>query len=249
VPDVAVHEVLAGAERDATPAVPKVVERPAEPIARRNDLRTAVNRLTEERTLLEDQLARMAGTEDTKEIQRRRERLNEIQNERLNILTKLQSTSDQAVCVFTSYAHEDQDLLEQLKKQLSPLKRLGVIQEWYDREIKAGTEWRGQIDANLDSAQLVLLLISPDFMDSDYCYDVEAKRALQRHESGDARVIPIILRPVMWSNTPFSKLQALPREGKPVTTWENRDSAFLNVVEGIQDAIQSLAAKGRSTGT
>jgi O-acetyl-ADP-ribose deacetylase (regulator of RNase III) len=248
VPDVAVHEVLAGTEK-ASAAIPKVVERPAEPIARRNDLRTAVNRLTEERTLLEDQLARMPGTGDTKEIQRKRERLNEIQNERLNILTKLQSTSDQAVYVFTSYAHEDQDLLEQLKKQLSPLKRLGVIQEWYDREIKAGTEWRGQIDANLDSAQLVLLLISPDFMDSDYCYDVEAKRALQRHESGDARVIPIILRPVMWSNTPFSKLQALPLEGKPVTTWENRDSAFLNVVEGIQDAIQSLAAKGRSTGT
>jgi hypothetical protein len=86
-------------------------------------------------------------------------------------------------------------------------------------------------------------------MDSDYCYCVAAKRALQRHESGDARVIPIVLRPVMWSNTPFSRLQALPREGKPVTTWANRDSAFLNVVEGIQDAIQFLAAKGRSTGT
>lgn len=248
VPDVATHEILADTEEVKSPPVPEIVEKPAEPIARRHDLRRAVNRLTEERTLLEDQLARMAGTGETKEVQRKRERLIEIQNDRLNILTQLQKTTDQAVCVFTSYAHKDQDLLEELKKQLFPLKRLGIIQQWYDREIKAGTEWQGQIDANLDSAQLILLLISPDFMASDYCYDVEAKRALQRHEAGDARVIPVILRPVMWSNTPFSKLQGLPRDAKPVTTWDNRDSALLNVVEGIQDAIESLTAKRRLTG-
>jgi TIR domain len=249
VPNVASHEVSAGAKQDTPPAAPRVAEKPTEPVARRHNMRTAVNQLTEERTLLEDQLARMAGAGDVNEMQRMRERLQEIQDERLSILTGLQRASTQAVYVFTSYAHEDENLLEQLKKHLSPLKRLGVIQEWYDREIKAGTEWRGQIDAHLDTAHLILLLVSPDFMDSDYCYDVEAKRALQRHEGGDARVIPVILRPVMWSNTPFSKLQALPREGKPVTTWENLDSALLNVVEGIKDAIDSLMAKIASTGT
>lgn len=249
VPDVAAHVVLAGVEKDASTGAPKVVEKPAELIARRHDMRTALNQLAEERSLLEDQLARMAGSGDKKEMQRKRERLNEIQDEWINILTKLQSTSDQAVYVFTSYAHEDQELLAQLIEQLSPLKRLGVIREWHDREITAGTEWRGQIDANLETAQLILLLISPAFMKSDYCYDVEAKRALQRHEAGDARVIPVILRPAMWQITPFSKLQALPREGRPVTEWENRDSALLNVVEGIKAAIESLAVKGRSTGT
>lgn len=82
-------------------------------------------------------------------------------------------------------------------------------------------------------------------MDSNYCYEIEAKTALQRHEGGDARGIPIILRPVMWLNTPFSKLQALPKEGKAVTTWGNVDSAFLDVVEGIKDSIDSIVAKGR----
>lgn len=104
---------------------------------------TDINQLTEERTLLEDQLARIAGAGDLRETNRMRERLKEIQDQRLSLLTELQRAPAQAVFVFTSYAHEDQGLLEQLKKHLSPLKGLGVIQEWYDREIKAGTEWRG----------------------------------------------------------------------------------------------------------
>ena len=244
VPKVASHALPSDAEQDTPHVRTAVPEKPTEPIARLHKMRLAVNQLTEERSLLEDHLARLAGTGGANEMQRMRERLNEIQDERLGILTELERATAPAVYVFTSYAHEDENLLAQLKKHLSPLKRLGVIQEWYDREIKAGTEWRGQIDANLENAQLILLLISPDFMDSDYCYDVEAKRALQRHEGGSARVIPVILRPVMWANTPISKLQALPREGKPVTTWENVDSALLNVVEGIKDAIQSLTTKG-----
>jgi O-acetyl-ADP-ribose deacetylase (regulator of RNase III) len=243
VPLVAAREIPARTEQDPPVTKLKEVAKPAEPIARRQSMLTAVSQLTEERALLEDKLAGMAGAGDVRETLRMKERLSEIQDQRVKILTDLHRAPAQAVFVFTSYAHEDQNLLEQLKKHLSPLKRLGVIQEWYDREIKAGTEWRGQIDENLDAAHLILLLISPDFMDSNYCYDVEAKRALQRHEGGDARVIPVILRPVMWLNTPFSKLQALPREGRPVTTWGNLDSALLDVVEGIRDAIDSIIAK------
>jgi O-acetyl-ADP-ribose deacetylase (regulator of RNase III) len=242
VPLVAAREIPADAEQEPPAATPKEIVKPAESVARRHKLLTTVNQLTEERTLLEDKLARMAGAAEVHETQRIRERLNGIQDERLSILTELQRAPARAVFVFTSYAHEDEDLLEHLKKHLSPLKRLGVIQEWYDREIKAGTEWRGQIDANLNSAHLILLLISPDFMNSNYCYDVEATRALERHQGGDARVIPVILKPVMWLNTPFSKLQALPKEGKPITTWDNRDSALLDVVEGIKDAIDSIVA-------
>ena len=93
------------------------------------------------------------------------------------------------------------------------------------------------------SAGLVLLLISPDFMASDYCYDVEMVQALLRHESRQARVVPIILRQVMWDKSPFAKLQALPTDGKPVKAWENLDAALDNVARGIRAAVESMIVK------
>lgn len=104
-------------------------------------------------------------------------------------------------------------------------------------KISAGTEWKDQIDARLDSADLILLLVSPDFLASDYCYDVELQRALERHIAGEARVIPIIVRPVDWHEAPFAKLQALPRDGKPISTWARRDEAYKDVVTGIRGAV------------
>ncbi len=106
--------------------------------------------------------------------------------------------------------------------------------------IGAGTEWAGAIDERLDSARVVLLLVSPDFIDSKYCRDVELKRALQRHERREALVVPIILRPVSFKNMPFAKLQALPRDAKPVVTWSNVDSAFVDVTDGLPTAIQQF---------
>jgi hypothetical protein len=116
-----------------------------------------------------------------------------------------------------------------------------VIREWYDREITAGTEWKGQIDQHFNSAGVILLLISADFLASDYCYDVEMKRALERHDQGEARVIPVILRPVDWKGAPFGKLQALPTDAKPVNSWNNRDEAFTDVARGIRQAVGQLA--------
>lgn len=142
--------------------------------------------------------------------------------------------------LFYSYAHEDEKLREQLEKHLVILKRQGVIQDWHDRKIGAGTEWKGQIDAHLNSAGVILLLISADFLASDYCYDIELKRAMQRHEAGEARVIPVILRPVDWQGAPFGKLQALPKDAKPVTSWTKRDEAFANVAQGIRAAVEEL---------
>ena len=113
--------------------------------------------------------------------------------------------------VFFSYAHEDEPLSRELVKHLGVLKRQGVIRDWHDRKITAGTEWKGQIDQHLNSAGVILLLVSPDFIASDYCYDIEMKRALERHDKGEARVIPVILRPVDgWHAAPFGKLR-LPR--------------------------------------
>ena len=140
--------------------------------------------------------------------------------------------------IFYSYAHEDELLRNELEKHLSLLKRQGRIDEWYDRNISAGAEWAQEIDTRLNTASIILLLISPDFMSSEYCYSIEMTRALERHNAREARVIPIILRPVDWQSAPFGKLQALPPEGTPITSWANRDEAFLEVTRGIRQAIQ-----------
>jgi len=153
-----------------------------------------------------------------------------------------QQESAGAIEVFFSYAHKDKRLRDQLETHLSNLKRQDIITGWHDRKIAAGTEWKGQIDSRLESARIILLLVSADFLASDYCYDIELKRALERHEAGEARVIPIILRPVDWHTAPFGKLQELPRDGKPVTSWKNRDEAFADVARGIREAVRSLAA-------
>ncbi len=145
-----------------------------------------------------------------------------------------------AIKLFCSYAHEDEELLNKLKVQLSPLEREGLIELWHDRDISAGTEWEHEIDAHLDAAGIILLLISPDFMNSNYCYSVEMKQAIDRHNAGEARVIPILLRPTDWQGAPFRKFQALPTNAEPITCWRNRDEAFLNVVQGIRKDIQQM---------
>ena len=104
--------------------------------------------------------------------------------------------------IFFSYSHEDEPLMRELNKQLVILQRIGLISSWNDRVIKAGEDWRHKIDEHLSSANIILLLISPDFIASDYCYEEEMKRCLERHDSKGARVIPIILRPVEWTDTP-----------------------------------------------
>lgn len=151
------------------------------------------------------------------------------------------SSTVKPVEIFYSYAHEDEKLRNELQKHLANLKRQRVITEWYDRDISAGSEWGDQIAQHLNSASVILLLISPDFMNSDYSNDVEVKRAMQRHEAGEAKVIPIILRPVDWEGAPFSKLQAYPEDAKAVVLWDNHDDAFLNVVKGIRRALRELA--------
>jgi TIR domain len=114
------------------------------------------------------------------------------------------------------YAREDRMLLEELDKHLRALKRQYEIVIWSDYEISPGMEWEKEIDARLNTANIILLLMSSDFMASDYCYGVEMKHALERHKRGEATVIPVILRPIEWQDTPIGKLQALPKNGKPV---------------------------------
>ncbi len=145
--------------------------------------------------------------------------------------------------LFYSYSHKDEDLRNQLETHLKLLERQGVIAPWHDRLIGAGEEWKGQISDNLEKAEIVLLLISSDFIASDYCYDIEMNRALQGHDAGEARVIPVILRPCDWSSAPFGKLQALPKDGKAATMWRPRDKAWNNVAEGIKRAAEEMRGR------
>jgi hypothetical protein len=146
------------------------------------------------------------------------------------------------ISLFYSYSHKDEALREELGSHLSPLQAEGVISGWHDRRIAAGTQWDGAISEQLDNAGVVLLLVSADFLASRYCRDVEIKRAMERHEAGAARVIPVILRPVDWHSAPFGKLQALPRDGRAVTEWSNRDKAFTDVARGIRETVLGLTS-------
>jgi tetratricopeptide (TPR) repeat protein len=144
------------------------------------------------------------------------------------------------VTLFYSYAHHDRRFRDQLEVHLSLLRREGRIWDWSDRRIEAGQDWAAAIARGIDDADIVLLLVSPDFLASHYCYDIEVTQAILRHQQGISRVIPIILKPVDWHGAPFGTLQALPRDGKPVSTWRNRDEAWLDIVRGLRTVIDSV---------
>lgn len=151
--------------------------------------------------------------------------------------------------VFFSYSHADEDLRNQLETQLAMLKRQGVIETWHDRRIGAGENIDDAIDEHIDTDDIILLLVSPDFIASNYCYDVEMTRALKRHETGSAIVIPVILRACDWHPAPFGKLLATPRDGKPVTQWPDRDEAFLQIAKAVRDAANRLSIGQRASQT
>ena len=145
--------------------------------------------------------------------------------------------------LFFSYSHADENLRDQLEKHLSALKHQGVIETWHDREIPAGHPLTAEIDAHLESADVILLLLSSDFLASEYCYDREMKRAMEHHESGAAVIIPVILRPCDWHDTPFGKFLAVPKDGRPITQWPSPDEGFLDVVKAIKTALARRGAK------
>jgi hypothetical protein len=138
------------------------------------------------------------------------------------------------VKVFISYSHKDDRYRYQLATHLSLLRRNGTLDAWHDRRISPGEEWETVIDTKLGEAQLVIFLVSPDFLASDYCYGVEMKSVLERHDSGQVRAVPVVIRPVDWEGSPLGRLQALPRDARPVSTWRNRDEAWREVARGIR---------------
>ena len=141
------------------------------------------------------------------------------------------------VQLFFSYSHKDENLRDQLETHLAMLKRQGFIETWHDRRITAGGDFDQTISANLETADIVLLLVSPDFLASDYCYDREMGRAFERHDGGLSTVIPVILRPCDWHAASFGKFLATPKDGRAITQWPDTDAAFLDVVLAIKAAL------------
>jgi hypothetical protein len=152
-----------------------------------------------------------------------------------------EETGDRMATVFFSYSHKDESLRDQLETHLSMLKRQGFIETWHDRRITAGAVFGDAISANVERADIVLLLVSPDFLASEYCYEKEMMRALERHQAGECTVVPVILRPCDWYDAPFGKLLAAPKDDRPITQWPDIDEAFLDVTKKIKGA---LSARG-----
>jgi hypothetical protein len=145
--------------------------------------------------------------------------------------------------LFFSYSHNDETFRDELEIHLSLLKRQGIIDTWHDRRILAGNEFEGEISENLENADIVLILVSHYFIGSDYCYDIEMKRALERHKKRETHLIPIILQPCDWKNAPFGKLLALPKDGKPISKYSNPNDAFLEIVEAIRRIAKQVLSK------
>ena len=144
------------------------------------------------------------------------------------------------ISLFYSYSHRDEAFRQELEAHLSFLRRGNLIAEWHDRKIDAGDEWKAQIDHYIGTADIVLLLVSADFIASDYCWGEEMTKALARHERGEARVIPVILRPCRWTRTPLGKLQAVPKDAKAISEWSSRDAAFDDIATAIERTVEEL---------
>src|SRR5437667_5940804 len=157
--------------------------------------------------------------------------------------------SETSVKIFICYAHADQELLGRLEEHLSLLKNSGKITVWHDQEIPPGTNWEDQMNTCLNGADLILLLVSASFMASESCWNKEVPVALERHKAGMALVIPVLLKPVDWKDSPLGQLQVFPTGAKPITQWNDQDTALEDVVQGIRRVVEHLLTSGTSCST
>lgn len=151
------------------------------------------------------------------------------------------SEETKGIKVFCSYSHKDEHLKENMEAHLSSLERTGIIFQWNDRKIEPGEDWDTSINSHLSEADIILLLISPDFVASDYCFSSEMKIAVDLHNSKKAKTIPVFIRPCNFKSLPFAKLQGLPKDANPITKWENEDDGWLDVTNGIERACHSIS--------
>lgn len=145
--------------------------------------------------------------------------------------------------VFISYSHKDSTVVERLKTHLAPLKREGLIDAWYDRDITAGSSLDDEIRRQLDASDLVLLIISPDFIASDYCFDIELRTAREKSARDELKIVPVIAEPCDWHGT-LGDIKAVPKDGKAISDWVSQNTALLDVVQELRRIIErSKSAK------
>lgn len=136
--------------------------------------------------------------------------------------------------LFISYSHIDNRVLEQLHKHMAILREEGKVSAWFDREILAGGNLNADIKEKLDEAEIFIAIVSPDYLYSNYCYQIEFKHALKRKENGDLIIVPVIAQPCDWHASPFGEMKAIPTDGKPISDWVNENTAYLNIVQELR---------------
>ncbi|MFT3768911.1 MAG: protein kinase [Minicystis sp.] len=150
------------------------------------------------------------------------------------------SPAPRSCTIYYVYADRDEELLVALEQHLRPLERAGLLSGWHRRKLLAGEDWQTVVDQHFERADIILLLVTPDLLDSKYCYDTEVERAMLRHQKGEVVVVPVLGRPCMWELAPFERCKPLPRNADPVTRWDDRDEAWKDVAEGLEELIQEL---------
>lgn len=221
--------------------------------AKIQDLQERRQRLRELVRLMRDQHDRENRVEERYRLQplieEKEKDLEAVEDELIRLETRLAAAPAAAPAaaivpgppgLFYSYAHEDEDLRDELAKHLKLLERQGILSSWHDRAIEPGQDWNKEISQQLLAAKIILLLVSADFLASDYIWGHELKVALERHQKGEVRVVPILLRPCDWTTAPFAHLQALPRDARPITQWRSRDEAFASIAEALRQLAPSL---------
>ncbi len=225
VPLIAAHET-------AQPPPP----RPDRPQAVVSDLLG----LEQQRQTLEQQLVDLQqGRGDVAREGELRAALERNTDQRLRAAQREQSSRRRAASVFVSYARKDEEFRDKLFDHLGGLRSGGYISAWSDGQVVPGQEWAPEIIRRLDEADIILLLVTASFLGSDYIGRVELVRALERHRRGEAIVIPVILRPADWQTAGLEGLQALPKDGKAVSTWSDQDTAFLDIAQGLRRTVDA----------
>ncbi len=153
---------------------------------------------------------------------------------------------DGSVEIFCSYSHQDDSLRKEFENSVALLRRQKLVQIWHDRQILAGEDWAGDIDEHLNSADMITLFVSADFLASDYCYDKELSRALEREKQNEVLIVPIIVRPCDWDDAPFAHLQVIP-SGLAVTSWTNRDEAWKSVAVSLKGTVRKVLSRKLET--
>ncbi len=236
------QQASSNVQSEETESISNGLQKSSGPVSKRQEFVRELGQLSQRRDELEARLVRLEGGLRERERKAIEQELNDIHTRRIAVLGFIDEPKGTGVNAFISYAHEDEKLRIELGKHLRALERRGMIRTWHDRMIKPGVEYKNLIDEHLETSGIILLLISSDFLDSEYCYEIEMRRALEKFEKRESLVIPIILRPVVWAQSPFARLQVLPKDGAPVTQWSNPDAAFVSITEGIYVAVRELLA-------